>query len=191
MMQDVGKIEVGLRNAYDRALNAAVPNGDHWTTDLMRFFPIALKQASNGRMIDTNERPRHQVEAARRSAVREASRRPRGTSDRTTITGDDVIVHLPFGFWRYLSTTAQQRWLWVPVLRHGFQPKTERKAVDVRADTLHQLRNRVAHHEPLLQARLTTRHHDMAALARLISPQLEAHIDATSTWLEVLGQRPV
>jgi hypothetical protein len=190
VMHDLGQIEVGLRNAYDRALNAAVPSGRHWTTDLMRFFPVALKQASNGRVIDINERPRHQVETAIRSASKTAARRPRADPRRTKITGGDVIVHLPFGFWRYLSTAAQQKPLWVPYLRHGLHNQPARKKVDRHVDLLHQLRNKVAHYEPILAYNLDARRSDVIALAPLLASELAAHIDTTSTWLEILGQRP-
>jgi hypothetical protein len=188
ILHDLAHIEVGLRNAYDRALTAATPGGLHWSDDPYRFFTTVTKRAENGTRVDNAEVSRRQIEAARKAAKK--AHRTGSNPDRA-LTGEDLIAELSFGFWRYLSTANREKTLWVPVLRHGFQPKTERKAVDVHADMLHQLRNRVAHHEPLLRARLTARHRDMAALARLISPQLEAHIDATSTWLGALAERPI
>lgn len=80
--------------------------------------------------------------------------------------------------------------MWLPHLRHGFVPGTSRRAVDQPVTRLHLLRNRVAHHEPLLTANLAGRHADVVSLASLISPDLSAHLDATSTWLAVLSQRP-
>lgn len=62
-----------------------------------------------------------------------------------------VIAELMFGFWRYLSTTAHHHPLWIPYLHNAFTPGTHRKAVDGPVDHLHRLRNRIAHHEPLLR----------------------------------------
>jgi hypothetical protein len=67
-----------------------------------------------------------------------------------------VIAELTFGFWRYLSTTAHHHPLWIPYLHTAFRPGTSRQAVDGPVDRLHQLRNRIAHHEPLLRRNTAT-----------------------------------
>lgn len=42
LMHDLAHLEVGLRNAYDRALQRGAPAGEHWTADPDRLFPVAL-----------------------------------------------------------------------------------------------------------------------------------------------------
>ncbi len=142
-MHDLAHLEVGLRNAYDRALNAATPGGQHWSQDPQLHFGSLLQRAKNGTETDANAIPRKQIIAAKESATQAARRKQRHTS------GENVVAELSFGFWRYLSTKIHDQRLWVPVLCHGFQPSTTRRAVDGPVGRLHQLRNRVAHHEPL------------------------------------------
>jgi hypothetical protein len=111
-----------------------------------------------------------------------------------------VIAELTFGFWRYLSTTAHHHPLWIPYLHNAFTPSTARQAVDAPVGRLHQLRNRIAHHEPLLRRNtatgvlsLTTQHlfdrlADLLAVAELISPELHDYIAATSNVRAKLNQ---
>lgn len=107
-----------------------------------------------------------------------------------------------FGFWRYLSTTAHHHRLWIPYLHVAFAPGTARRAVDRPAGLLHQLRNRIAHHEPLLHRNTTTgvlspttghliaRHDDLLTLTELISPHLHDYIAAASTVREQIDRHP-
>lgn len=185
VMDDLVHLEVGLRNAYDRALNAATPDGAHWSDDLALHFGPLIQRAKNGAHTDANAVPRKQIMAAKGSAAHAARRKHQ------PVSGESIVTELSFGFWRYLSTSSYEKNLWVPFLRHGFQPYTTRKAVDGTTSRLHRVRNRVAHHEPLWSYDLAERRLDVTTLARLISPHLAAHINATSAWLDVLAQRPI
>jgi hypothetical protein len=178
---DLAHLEVALRNAYDATIVANTPASlPHWTTDPYRLFPVRWHSARDGTRIDANRSPREQIERAVRTAGPGA---PPGK----------VIAELMFGFWRYLSITAHHHPLWIPYLHNAFAPGTSRPAVDRPIGRLHQLRNRIAHHEPLLRRNsatgvlsLTTRHlvdrhGDLLTVADLISPDLRDHIAATST----------
>ena len=94
------------------------------------------------------------------------------------------------GFWRYLSTSAQEKTLWVPCLHRAFAPGTDRRDVDRIVRTLHDLRNRVAHHEPLLAIDVAARTEDCTTLATLMDPELGAYLRSTSTARELLTARP-
>ena len=145
--------------------------------------------ARDGTRIDANRTPREQIERAVREAGPGA---PPGK----------VIAELMFGFWRYLSTAAHHDALWIPYLHAAFAPGTSRRAVDRPVGQLHQLRNRIAHHEPLLRRNsatdvlsLTTqylldRHADLLAVAELIAPELRDYIAATSTVRDRMDQYP-
>jgi hypothetical protein len=178
---DLAHLEVALRNAYDAAIVANTPAGlPHWTTDPYRLFPVRWRAARDGTRIDANRSPREQIERAVRAAGPGA---PPGK----------VIAELTFGFWRYLSITAHHHPLWIPYLHNAFAAGTSRPAVDWPVGRLHQLRNRIAHHEPLLRRNratgmlsLTTQHlvdhhSDLLTVADLISPNLRDYIAATST----------
>jgi len=62
-----------------------------------------------------------------------------------------VVAELSFGFWRFLLARRYTASLW-PALRPGFPylPSADRRELEAPVTRLHQLRNRVAHHEPLI-----------------------------------------
>jgi hypothetical protein len=176
-LRDLAHVEVGLRNAYDGALSAHWPGPVHWTKDGERLF-APLYRTRSGRRVDVNVKNRK----AMQRAVREAG----GAS----APPGKVIAELNFGFWRYLSSAAHEKVLWVPYLHHGFRPRTDRRDVDRPVGELHDLRNRVAHHEPLLRTDIAARCADVLAVADLIDPHLALHISATSTVMTLQAARP-
>jgi hypothetical protein len=188
--RDIAHLEVGLRNAYDRAIVTRTPAGvPHWTTDPYRLFPVRWCAARDGTRIDANRTPRQQIERA----VREAG--PGAQPGK-------VIAELTFGFWRYLSTAAHHDGLWISYLHTAFTSGTSRRAVDRPVGRLHQLRNRIAHHEPLLRRNrgsgvlslatqhLVDRHADLLTVAELINPELRDYIAVTSTVRDQLDRLP-
>lgn len=177
ILHDLAHVEVAVRNAYNDALVARQPGAVHWTSDELRYFPVRWQTANNGRRYDENETPRDQIAYARRSAGRAA------------LPGK-VVAELMFSFWRYLSISAREVPLWRPYLHHGFLPGTSRVAVDAPMSRLHRLRNRVAHHEPLLRQNLSARRQDVADLLGRISPDLERYVVTQSSWAAVESQRP-
>lgn len=187
---DLAHLEVGLRNAYDRALTAATPDGHpHWVFDPVRFFPPHIQKAANGVRYDANETARRKLAAAVREAASPGPGR-RASARHGQPPPGKVIAELSFGFWRYLSAKRHDEHLWVPHLHKAFQPGVSRRAVDGPVGRLHTLRNRVAHHEPLLTADLTRRCQDVLTVARLISDELCAHIQAHSSCATLIDQRP-
>jgi hypothetical protein len=177
ILHDLAHVEVAVRNAYDAALVRHQAGPLHWTQDEMRYFPVVWRTAKNGHRYDENVAPRDQVAHARSSVGHGA---PSGK----------VVAELTFGFWRYLSVSGREITLWRPYLHRGFVTGTSRSAVDGPMSRLHRLRNRVAHHEPLLAQDLRARRDDVRALLRCISPELQAYVDGQSTWAVVEGQRP-
>jgi hypothetical protein len=55
---------------------------------------------------------------------------------------------------------------------------------------LNRIRNRVAHHEPLLNVGLIQRVADAVALIALLDPDLSAHLAAFSTVAQHVKRRP-
>lgn len=178
ILHDLAHLEVAMRNVYNDALVAHQPGSLHWTEDALRYFPIAPATAKNGASIDRNEQPRRQIDRAIREAGGASA--PRGK----------VVAELMFGFWRYLTTSAHEIDLWRPYLHHGFVTGASRQAVDQPMGKLHRLRNRVAHHEPLLRQDLLARRAEMINLLGLFSPDLRAYVESHSSWAAVESQRP-
>lgn len=108
------------------------------------------------------------------------------------ITPDRIVTELSFGFWRFLLARRYHVSLWVPTIRHGFphlQPPT-RPAIAEPVTRLHQLRNRIAHHEPIYKRDLAVDLHDARTVLGAISPIALAWADQNSALPGVLGVRP-
>lgn len=182
---DLAHLEIGLRNAYDHALCAAEPDRPHWVFESERYFPPQPQKAANGRLYDANQTSRKLIadavrNAGRGSAKGEGAHPPPGK----------VIAELTFGFWRYLSAKRQHDQLWLPYLHRAFRPGTGRLDVDRPVNHLHNLRNRVAHHEPLFTQNLAERHRDLVTVAGLVSTELAEYIAARSAWPPLAGNVP-
>lgn len=186
IMHDLGHLEVAVRNAYNGALEARQPGPLHWTEDLGRYFPYRRGRAADGTLIDRNDKPRRQVSRAIVDAGGPSA--PRGK----------VVAELMFGFWRYLTTRTHDGTLWVPYLRWGFMigmaaggpVPLSRPVVDGAMSELHMLRNRVAHHEPLLGADLIARRAELILLFDLIDGDLSQYVQQQSMWATIEAQRP-
>ena len=178
LLHDLAHVEVGLRNAYDVVLSARWPGPPHWTLAGDTVFAPVYR---------TRGRRRVDVNAKLRESLRHAIANAGG---RTAPPGK-IVAELMFGFWRYLGSAAHEKTLWVPALHRAFPPGTDRAAhVDGPAGRLHDLRNRVAHHEPLLTTDVAGRLADMVGLTARLNPQLGQHLRATSAVSDLLATRP-
>jgi hypothetical protein len=183
VLRDIAHLEVALRNAYDIALIPATPaDKGHWTAAATTVFPPVerTKRAPDGspRRVDINEKTRAILESALQAAGGVSA--PPGK----------VIANLTFGFWRYLSSKAHEKSLWVPYLHNAFPPKTSRSDVDSRVGRLHDLRNRAAHHEPLLDADLIARLDDLLWITERLEPSLAQFIQSSTDVQTLDATRP-
>lgn len=186
MQQDLCHLEVGLRNAYDAALRAHWAGPVDWTSDPVTVFPPT--PSARGGAGTSNPQSRVDVNARPRTLLIKARQDAGGP----TAQPGKVIAELSLGFWRYLSVKRHEKTLWVPYLRHAFPTGTDRAIdVDHRIHRLHTLRNRVAHHEPLLGVNLPARLADITDLATLINPDLGAYITATTRIPQAIASRPL
>ncbi|KFU75465.1 Abi-like protein [Amycolatopsis lurida] len=185
---DLCHLEVALRNAYDRALGRAVPAGKpHWVFQATTLFPSRWQKAANGTRYDVNETSRRLLAEAIKNATPKAKR---PCAANASPSPGKVIAELSFGFWRYLSARRHHDPLWIPYLHLAFRAGADRRDVDKHVERLHRLRNRVAHHEPLLAVDLQGHWKDVQDLAALISPQVAAYIAANSSCARLLATRP-
>lgn len=183
LLRDLAHFEVALRNAYDVALLPATPPKQaHWTfASATVFSPVYRTKRTGGgtsQQTDINRKPREIVDAAVTMAG--------GSS----ASPGKVIANLSFGFWRYLSSKAHEKTLWVPYLHAAFPPKTNRGDVDARVGRLHSLRNRVAHHEPLLNTNTLAVFDDLIWVAEQIDPAIAQYISASSDVHALSHDRP-
>ncbi|MFJ4519001.1 hypothetical protein ACIP6V_35095 [Streptomyces sp. NPDC088770] len=182
VLHDLGHLEVALRNAYAAALDTTWTGTGHWLDDPASPLRAPLWRTKKGgprgtRRVDVNDKPRKAIDAARSRYGQQA---PPGK----------IIADLSLGLWRYLSSSAHEKTLWVPHLHLAFPPRTDRATVDQAIGNLHGLRNRAAHWEPLLAAPLKRRMDELAQVAGLLSPQLALYIGHHSEVNALLARRP-
>ncbi len=101
-----------------------------------------------------------------------------------------VVAELPFGFWRFLLAGRYERSLWRTCLYEAFPGQGRRRLVFDRVSGLHQLRNRIAHHEPVHNRPLAQLHADAMELTDWVCPTTSEWIRAHSAVSDVLARRP-
>lgn len=184
-LHDLGHLEVGLRNSYDRALSAATVGEDlHWTENptMLKLFPPAMKNDPvQQRLIDANEIPRSQIQRARVDASK---------SGNTAPVPGKVVAEVMFGFWTYLTSNAHEKTIWVPYLHTAYPSKTDRRKIHQTLYELREFRNRVAHHEPLLVGSESERRKIISVASRLLPKEAFAHMTQNSEVLKILSSRP-
>lgn len=177
LFRDLAHVEVALRNAYDTAMSTRWPGPGHWSSaGPVLFAPLHRRRGSGQVDINTQQR-----DALARAVAKAGG---------TTAPPGKVIAELMFGFWRYLSSAAHEKSLWVPYLYPAFRPATDRRTVDAAVGRLHDVRNRVAHHEHLLQTDVAGRYADCVLITDLINAELAQHLQATSRVPALLLNRP-
>ncbi|MCJ1702632.1 Abi-like protein [Rathayibacter sp. PhB185] len=184
LLHDLGHLEVGLRNAYDRALLAhpGIRGGD-WIeqASFEQLLPVHRSLDSHGVPQDKNATPRAAIKTARRYARYTAGgRTPRGK----------VIAELMFGFWTYLSDGLHEKTLWVPALNRAYRPGTDRVKIHAALTDLRDVRNRLAHNESVFDRRPENIRRSLVFVARSLSPDLRDQILSTSRASDAISARP-
>jgi hypothetical protein len=160
---DLGHLEVILRNAlHERLTEWSTPN---WYVGNRHLF---------------TDRMRSLVDEARLRARRAGY----------VETPGRVVAELNFGFWRYLLAARYERSLWRPCLYRAFPGNGRRRDVHDAVAALHQLRNRIAHHEPIYNRPLGRYHDTALAVAGWICPDTRQWIQRQSPVPATLARRP-
>ncbi|WP_431836509.1 hypothetical protein [Cellulomonas sp. Y8] len=209
VFETLALVEVVLRNAVDRELqtwNAAQPSSQGTTytaewlmTPARPLWGLLNRRARGGSLRTTYGSAFDR--AKKDSDLREPGHARHGA----TITHDDVLAHVMFGTWPALlpdpkhanATTPDQRRtfnsqkvLWNQALCRAFPGQGSGMTVRVWVDRLHGLRNRVAHHEPLILTDLLAYHRVAARLVRAIDPDLGSWVAGISRVPEVVRSKP-
>lgn len=186
-LKDLSHLEVGFRNACDLQLSAAtVPGDSHWTDDatLLKLFPVSNRwNRLKNRSEDANKAPRDSVGRAVRKVAPVAS-----SSSMRPLPGK-VVAEIMFGFWTYLAADSHEKTIWVPYLHKAFPPGTDRDNINKALIALRNFRNRVAHHENILNGSEGERRR-IVYITRMLSPAALKHLRAHSEVSNILAQRP-
>lgn len=138
--------EIALRNTISRALDSQF--GGHWpySPGFLRTLPKYERK--------TFEACRGRLERGLRA---------------TQVSTGDVVAAQTYGFWVMLMTSRFQGRIWQQEFTASFPgaaPQISRLVVHARAEEIRRLRNRIAHHEPLLQYDLVGAHQRAASMVR-------------------------
>lgn len=102
-------------------------------------------------------------------------------------TPGQLVAALNFGFWVALFARKYDGTLWRTVLYQCFDSRPSRTEVHDRLNTLRTLRNRIVHHEPILQRNLRADHARLLWLLRRLSPPTRAWVAHHSRVRQVLA----
>ena len=141
-------LEVTLRNAVHDAMTAS-HNGFWFDGPLIR------------------DAEREAIDKATKSLQREGKPRTPG----------DVVAALNLGFWVALFKRKYDATLWRTVLHQSFNPTPSRFDLHEQLGRLRTLRNRIVHHEPILQRNLHADHNGILWVLNMLSAE-------TATWVE-------
>ncbi|HET9196845.1 MAG TPA: hypothetical protein VFN92_01145 [Solirubrobacterales bacterium] len=163
----LGYTEVTLRNAIDAQFAPVQhhqPALESWLCDPALMTPKSLEKVHDA--IAGIERVKKEPTRAR------------------------VVANLSFGFWRALLDRHYKQ-LWIDRLHRAFPNGTgDRKEVATLLARLNPFRNRLAHHEPVIDVPISKRHDELIELARLIDGDAARWLIARSSVLEILDWKP-
>lgn len=169
LLNPIAACEVVIRNAIDEALTAAYGVSWPWNNGFYLSLP------TEGR---TN--------------LLKARNKPSSTS-----TGK-VIAELSFGFWENMFTTAFDPMLWTPYLATvlpnlpaGMTVPQGRGHVRNKMKKMRDLRNRIAHHEPLLNLNVPNLINEMKDLISLRCHDTAAWMVQTNNLAPLLAAKPL
>ncbi|WP_214369799.1 Abi family protein [Pseudonocardia sp. H11422] len=167
----LGHVEIVLRNAIHDALTTRhqrSKRAGYWFDD-----------------------PRRELDPRALDDITTAKRRAGQVTVPAALPGK-VVAELSFGFWRYLLARRYSSTLW-PAIRHSFPhlPGRDRGRLERQVIRLHQLRNRIAHHEPLIREDLPARVADLGSILDAVDPALRPWaLDDAGRLTTLLANRP-
>lgn len=169
----------------------------------LAIFEVVFRNSMDSKLRDKFERADWWTEVAEKFALTEHVQMQRALNRRRAASKtnspehlpDDIVASLSLGFWvRLLSGGGQAQYetlLWQPTLRKAFPNYSgSRSQLFVQTNGLRQLRNRIAHHEPILNRHLIKDVDSISRVCGYVNPSLEDCLRKSSQVAEVLNQRP-
>lgn len=168
LWESIGHAEVVLRNAIHDALSE--------------------RHTARSRPGQWYDDPAHELDQHARDDIATAIRRTRAGA---SPPAGKVVAELSFGFWRYLLAKRYTAALW-PALRPAFPflDGSDRRLLETPVAIVHRLRNRVAHHEPVIAEDLAAVHAAVLTIVGAADPALRTWVDGDSRVLTLVALRP-
>ena len=155
----------------------------------LQLVELALRNAVHDRMSETHGRSWLQnSEILRDNETRRVTKaRDQLKRKKKKPTPGRVVAEMNFGFWTSLFATGYDH-LWHSDLYHVFSPRPQRRDVHEVLTHLRDLRNRIAHHEPIHQLPLEKRHVDIQWIVEMLAPDAGSWVLSHSQVPEILAQ---
>lgn len=210
----LGVVEIAVRNSIDRELrqwNAAQPQRsgeDPYNEEWLKHPAPPLYS-----LLNTTTRygdSRSTYTAAKGRAVQDGDiRHPGHPRHGIDVNHDDVLAHVTFGTWPHLFPDPKfansprpprgysgrregwRRVMWDQALKYSFPGQGGSYTVSRWISRMHELRNRVAHHEPLILTDIRSYHRTAARILKSIDPKISDWYTSTSRVPEILKHCPV
>ena len=166
LMIPIAVCEVVIRNAVDEALTAL--HGPNWPW--AQGFYLSLPKQGRDQLVDARNKP-------------------------TSTSTGKVIAELSFGFWEHMFKASFDAALWTPYLATVLPNMTMpvhlgRGHVCKELGKLRKLRNRIAHHEPLLKINAQQHVTEIRALIALRCQDTAAWMAQTNDLTALIAARP-
>lgn len=102
-----------------------------------------------------------------------------------------IVAHLSFGFWTGLVGSKYEE-LWRSTLHKAFPgaPNGQRKRVAGQIDAIRSFRNRIAHHDSLLNVDVPFEYRRILNVAEWIDPNAKAWLENLSQLMDVYREKP-
>lgn len=169
LMPVVALIEIALRNAISEALRSRLGT-PHWLTappaDRLKWhdnevaaIQRAVRHAQRAAYAKLTNAQKKALDAAAFQAGippgMKRDKRIRKRQEQINVGIGQTIAQLTLSFWKGLFAAEYEATLWKPILRSLFPNKSvDRVAVAGHLEVIYEARNRIAHHEPVLDPRL-------------------------------------
>lgn len=113
--------------------------------------------------------------------------------DGRALTPSGLVAELGFGFWTALLQSRYEKSLWVPHLHKAFPHATNKNRADIHDQlmAIRKLRNRIAHHEPIVKMDLPGFYSKALAALGWICPTSSAWVRSTNCFMQRLHEKPL
>ncbi|WP_243784550.1 hypothetical protein [Paracoccus versutus] len=189
LMAVTGLIEVGLRNATCKHLDTSLggsgwlrrpPNGLRWSAyeiQSIRNGERAAQRAIYSKMTSAEKADLDDI-AFPNGVPQNIKHRKLAEKRQSSIIANDgqVIAQLTMFFWKRLFSETYEVSLWKRAIKRVFPNKTlDRSDVAAKLEVIYQVRNRLAHHEPVYGRRLE----DALIAIEFVAHNLESRVPSS------------
>jgi hypothetical protein len=170
MMFIIATVELAIRNSVSHNLNehfgvknwmVQPPVPFQWRKQELDKLTMALDSARKSEYAKLTQKQKHTLEQtvfpSGRAKNTSHLMRSKAIRKQIPVPGGKVIAELTFYFWKRLFGPDYEQTLWRTSLKKIFPNKgTSRAVVAVNLEIIYQTRNRLAHHEPVVNRRFRT-----------------------------------